>query len=91
MRVSRTFSFDSEDDVDILVFLDTLPNASAYIRELIRYDRGWIEGDSLPERIIRQLLTKYVGNVAPVMQEKKPAVSALNNNDLENIASILNM
>lgn len=58
MRVIKTISLDSKRDREIIRHLDSLPNASEYIRKLISMDLGLIEDDDLYSKLIEKLLSK---------------------------------
>lgn len=90
MRLVKPFSFDPERDKDIIKHLEKQPNASAYVRELIRAD---IEsgGKQLTLNKISKLLENYTGVTTPPKEpeEEPQADSDFDAGDINNIMEIL--
>jgi hypothetical protein len=57
MRIAKTFSFTQEDK-DILDFIEKQPNMSQYIKELIKTDMK-NQGKNL-EQLIQEYIEKYM-------------------------------
>lgn len=51
MSIKRTYSFPEEDE-DLVKFIDSQENSSAYIRNLVRRD---MQNGGLPENLKRQI------------------------------------
>lgn len=90
MRLVKPFSFDPDRDKDIIDHLEKQPNASAYVRDLIRADIE-SEGKQLTLNKISKLLEDYIDKPSPSKETKiQPQMSNdFDTGDLNNIIDII--
>lgn len=86
MRISKSFSFDDEKDLDILNYLSNLANQSEYIKKLIRID---MEKSSTKKKLlqIKKLLDDILEeNDITIKKDQK-----LDKKDIKEIKNILKL
>lgn len=88
MRVARCFSFDPVKDKPLLDYIDSLPNASAKIRELLRDDMGESDDDPLVSKIVKGVLSQL--GTTELAKREVSAVKVADS-DIKGIMAIMNM
>jgi hypothetical protein len=89
VRVTRCFSFDPVLDKSLLEYIDSLPNASGKIRELIRLELGLNTGDPLVDKIVQGVISKLGSGVVLAATTKEPP--DMDDGYKESIISIMSM